>query len=155
MSSTNVWVVGVGTPHGDDRVGWEAAARLRERLTERAKVDAVSDPLALLDGPPCRVWIVIDASRGAGIPGSMHRFEWPDSRFMSGDGVSSHGVGLATALQLADAINRLPPRVVVFAIEGESGEPGAGLSASVAAALPELVDRVVAEANGDSSERGV
>jgi hydrogenase maturation protease len=146
-------VVGLGSPFGDDRAGWEVIARLRGALPVGTCAETTSDPLRVLDGPPgCELLVVIDACRGAGPVGSLHRFEWPDSRLSAGGGVSSHGVSLAAALELAGALGRLPARVVVLAVEGESGEPGAELSRTVELALPDVVARVLAELAGGSAE---
>lgn len=145
-----VRVVGLGTPFGDDRAGWDVVERLRERLPHGTSAEVTSDPLAVLECPSgCELLVVIDACRGADPrPGTLHRFEWPDARLMAEGGVSSHGVGLTAALELAAALGRLPPRVVVFAIEGDAGEvgaPGAGLTPAVESALPDAVARVLAE----------
>ena len=140
------WVVGLGSPVGDDRAGWDAVERLRAALPPGARADTTSDPLVVLDAPPgCGILIVIDACRGAGPPGSVHRFEWPDPRLTADGAASSHGLGLAAALALADALGRLPLRVVVLAVEAEPGEPGAGLTPAVEAALPELTARALVE----------
>jgi CRP/FNR family cyclic AMP-dependent transcriptional regulator len=139
-------VIGLGTPFGDDRVGWEVVTRLRGALPSGVRADATSDPLAVADGPGnCGLLVVIDACRGAGPPGSLHRFEWPDPRLTAAGSVSSHGIGLAAALELAATLGKLPRRVVVYTIEGESAAPSAGLSLAVSAAVAEAVARVLAE----------
>lgn len=150
---SRVWVVGLGTPFGDDQVGWEVVARLRDSLPERVRADGISNPLALAEVPlGCRLLIVIDAGRGAGPPGSLHRFTWPDARLTATRSVSSHGIGLTAALELVTALGRLPPRVVVFAIEGHSTDPGTGLSQVVETAIPEAVARVLAEIATESTD---
>ena len=139
-------VIGLGTSFGDDRAGWEVVVRLQDVLPVGPRAAAASDPLVVLDTlPGDELLIVVDACRGAGPEGSVHRFEWPDPRLTAECGVSSHGVRLTAALELAGRLGRLPPRVVVFAVEGSSAEPGAGLSPAVAVVLPEVVDRVLAE----------
>src|SRR5688572_25080383 len=144
-------LVGLGSPFGDDRAGWEVVARLSDAPLTGTRAETTSDPLRVLDGPAgCELLVVIDACRGAGTPGSFHRFEWPDARLTAAGGVSSHGVGLTAALELAGALGRLPARVVVLAIEGEAAEPGAELSPAVEAALPAVVARVLAEVAGGS-----
>lgn len=146
MSTGVVRLVGLGSDHGDDRVGWEAVARIRDLLPSEVTVTITSDPLAVAEPQSgCRLLVVVDACRGAGEPGSAHRFEWPDPRLNAVGGVSSHGIGLAAALELAKALGALPPRVVVFAVEGEAGDPGAGPSASVAAAVAGIGAMVLAE----------
>jgi hydrogenase maturation protease len=146
-------IIGLGTPFGDDRAAWEVVAHL-DALPPGAYACATSDPLTVVEGPSAtELLIVIDACRGAGPPGSVHRFVWPDPRFTTDCGVSSHGVGLTAALELGRVLGRLPPHVIVFAIEGESAAPGGGLSRAVEAALPEVVVRVRAELADESGER--
>ncbi len=141
-----VRIVGLGSPFGDDRGGWEVVDQLRGALPLGGRAETVSDPLAVLDCPlGCELLVVIDVCRGAGSAGSCHRFVWPDPRLIAGGGVSSHGIGLASALELAAALGQLPPRVIVFAIEGDSAEPGANLSQVIKTAVPEIVSRVLAE----------
>jgi hypothetical protein len=52
---------------------------------------------------------------------------------------------LVAALELGATLGRLPPRVVLFALEGGSAEPGATLSAAAEAAIPNVVARVLVE----------
>jgi hydrogenase maturation protease len=145
MSDHGTQLVGLGSNHGDDRAGWEIVARIRELLPASVTATITSDPLIVADAAGCRLLILIDACRGAGPPGSVHRFEWPDPRLTIGAGVSSHGIGLSAALELAKALGTLPPRVIVFAVEGEFAVPGRSLSNTVAAAIPAVVARVLAE----------
>ena len=59
--------------------------------------------------------------------------------------MSSHGLGLHQAIELARALGQLPGRCVVYAIEGASFEAGAPLSPAVAAGAVEATERVRAE----------
>src|SRR6266545_7286777 len=55
-------VIGLGTPFGDDRAGWEVVARLRNVLPVGTRADATSDPLVVLDTrPEDGLLVVIDA----------------------------------------------------------------------------------------------
>lgn len=140
------WVIGLGSAFGDDRAGWEVVAGLRERLPVGVRCHRAADPLAVLDAPAgCELLLVIDACQGAGPPGTLHRFEWPDARLITVGATSSHGVGLVAALDLAATLGRLPPKVVIHSVEGSLGESGAGLSPAVESAIPEIVSRVLAE----------
>jgi hydrogenase maturation protease len=140
------YVVGIGSPHGDDRFGWEVVSRLLGVLPRGVRAITVSDPLAVADVPPgCKLLVVVDACRGAGSAGSVHCFAWPDPRLAMTPIASSHGIGLASALTIAGALGRLPPRVVVLAVEGESAQPGRGLSAAVGAAVLDVAGRVLEE----------
>jgi len=140
------WVVGLGSNHGDDQAGWKVIAGLLDMNTFGIRLVPTVDPLAIVDVPSnCELLVVVDACRGTGHPGTVDRFVWPDPRLISTDRVSSHGVGLIAALRLAEALGRPPRRVVVFTIETESCEPGDGMSPLVEAAIPKVVELVVAE----------
>jgi len=146
MENCSVWLVGLGSDHGDDRAGWDVIAHLRNSVPDCVRVEAISDPFALATIPPgCELLIVVDGSRGLGLPGSLHQFEWPHPRLIVADGVSSHGLGVVDALQLAEALGRLPRRTIILAIEGEAGQPCEGLSPAVQAVIPDAAVRVMAE----------
>jgi hydrogenase maturation protease len=138
-------IVTVGSPHGDDRIGWELARRLRE---EHPLVDvvALSQPLDLLHHlTGAARLVVVDACRSGAPPGTIHRFTWPDARLHAHPGSSTHGFGIALALDLALALGQPLPEIVLLGIEVEACEPGDEISPSVEAALPELCERALAE----------
>jgi hydrogenase maturation protease len=56
--------------------------------------------------------------------------------------LSTHGFGLAEAIELARALDQLPPRCVVYAVEAGSVVVGAPLSPPVAAAVPAVAARI-------------
>ena len=56
---------------------------------------------------------------------------------------STHALGLAERIELARALHQLPPRVVVFAIEGQRFETGAALSDEVRAVIPKVAGMVL------------
>ena len=58
---------------------------------------------------------------------------------------SSHRMGIADAIRLAAAVDRLPGRLVVFGVEVNDIGFGPGLSPAVAAAIPGVVQAVLAE----------
>jgi hydrogenase maturation protease len=139
-----VRVVALGSPHGDDRAGWEVAERLRQQRPPGVEVAIVTEPLRLVEQlGGCACLVVVDACRSGGVPGTVVRLCWPDDRLAGGARASTHGFGVADALALANALGRLPPRVVLIGIDVGDCEPGAELSAAVQAALPELHRQVL------------
>lgn len=146
MESLDACVFGIGSPHGDDCLGWQVADALRGRVPPGVRVEAVADPFALLEVPAsCRLLVIVDACRGSGEPGTIRRLVWPDLRLDANRLVSSHAWGVCEALLLAERLGRLPPRVVVLTVEASPGWPGTTLSEPVARAIPELVRWVLAE----------
>jgi hydrogenase maturation protease len=134
-------VIGLGNPdRGDDGAGRAVARWLAGRLPPGVEIlergGEAADLLACLEGAAA-VYLV-DASALAGAPGRVRRFDaaaapLPAQSFA----FSTHGLGLAEAVELARALGSLPPRCVVYAIEGRDFAPGAPLSPAVAAAVAE------------------
>lgn len=139
-------VIGLGNPdRGDDAAGREVARRLRETGLLSADILELDGEatalLARLEGASAA--ILVDASISGGPPGMVRRFDVAAGPLPSGAfGVSSHGFGLAEAIELARALGALPPRCIVYAIEGERFDIGAPMSACVWAAIGGLAQRV-------------
>lgn len=133
-----VRVVGVGSPNGDDAVGWDVVRRLQGRLTgvECHCVHGGQQLLDLLDGRGTLV--LIDAVVSGTPPGAIHHLKWPDPRLESLHPGSTHGLRPGEALRLAATLGLLPPHVYVFGIEVADVAPNAGLSPAVAVAAAEL-----------------
>ena len=119
-------VIGIGSRYGDDCAGWLAAARLAAVPGVAAEVIAVRNPIEILDNIiDCQRLIVVDAARSDRLCGQVRRFRWPTVSIEISASHSSHGVGVAYALQLAQQRALLPGEVVVFAIECRES-PSAG-----------------------------
>lgn len=140
-------VAGVGSPHGDDAVAWAVLRRLREHLKTRPDVelyelDGGQRLLDMLDGRG--TLLLVDALAGAE-PGTIHRFDWPDSRVARMRPGSTHNLCPAEALALAATLGTLPPRVVLFGIEADCFDAGAGLSHAAAGTVTRAVYQLLNE----------
>jgi hydrogenase maturation protease len=134
-------IVGVGQRYaGDDGVGRAVVEELHASGIPAKAVDDGAGLLNILMGEHRSV-VVIDAVVGGGNPGAVHvlRREAFDAAFRP---VSSHGVGVLEAIDLA---TRFHPALDVTVV-GISIEPptsiGEGLSAEVAASVTEAARRV-------------
>ncbi len=142
-------VLGVGNrSRGDDGVGPVVAERLSASLPQGVDVaEAPADASAIIGAweGATRV-ILIDACRSDAPAGAIRRID-VGSQTLPADppGCSTHGFGLAAAIDLARALGRLPKSVVIYAIEAETMDHGAPLSPAVAAAADEVAARVAAE----------
>ena len=88
------------------------------------------------------LWLV-DAVSSGGEPGTVHRHdasadELPARLYDT----STHHFGLAEAVELARALDRLPRNVIVYGIEGKSFETGETLSPEVGRAAHEVADAI-------------
>lgn len=149
---TPVRILGVGSPNGDDQVGWLVIDALEQSgVLEQFPAGWVS--LAVLDRPGLNLIhyladaefvILVDALCGGGPPGTIRRMDGtglaPGLR-----GLSTHGFEVAGALALARELGCVPPKLVLYGIEIASAAPGTTVSRSVRAALPKLVQSIAAD----------
>jgi hydrogenase maturation protease len=141
--------IGIGSDYGDDRVGLLIADLLSQRLPTCTTL-SLRSPLAVLDhlGKSKQLHIV-DASKGAGPPGTITRYEWPIAAGIEIRFSGTHDYGLLATLQLAEAMGLLPPKVTIWSIEIADSDLRQGfsqpLSPAVARGAELLVDQVVNE----------
>ena len=135
-----VVVIGLGNDfRRDDGAGPAVVSALRD-LALPPGVD-----LLISDGEPARLieaWtgarlaVVVDAVRAQpSCPGRVHRFVLDRPRTGAGRTASSHGFGLDDAVSLAEALDRMPGRLIVHAIEAADLTQGLGLTPPVAGAV--------------------
>jgi hydrogenase maturation protease len=143
-------LIGIGNSYRrDDGIGPAIAAAISEHdLPGVTVLTSDGEPSRLLDAwSGARLAVVVDAVRGgSGVPGTIHRRSLLDGQAQAQGGLAStHGFGLEEAVELARAMERMPERLVVFAVEAADTGHGPGLSEAVAARLPELTRLVLAE----------
>ncbi len=90
--------------------------------------------------------VLVDAARMGRAPGSFGVFRGGDLFRGYGGHVSPHQAGAADLIAAARLTGGLPERCTLFGVEPGAIDFGLELSAEVAAALPEVVLAVMAEA---------
>jgi hydrogenase maturation protease len=142
-------VIGVGNLYrGDDGAGIVTARKLAaQRLTGGRVAEMNGEGTSLME-----VWkdspsvLLVDAVSSGAVPGTIHRFEAQAGPLPTGlEHRSSHSFGVAEAVEVARALGRLPPRLVIYGIEGSLFTPGQGLSPEVERAVEEVASRLVSE----------
>ena len=149
MTSVRRLVIGVGNPdRGDDGVGHEVVRLLAGRtppdvglLRHGGEATGLLDCLHGADA----AWL-IDAAASGAAPGARRRLD-AAAGALPGDlaALSSHGLGLAQAIELARALGTLPRRCLVYAIEGERFTAGAPLTPAVARAAAVVAEAILRE----------
>ena len=147
-------VIGIGNAdRGDDAVGLLVARRLSTLCSAAVRImEHSGDPTSLLAHlGDAECVILVDACMTGGPPGTISRFDLaaaalPHVAFVC----STHGMGLAEAVELARALGRFPCRCVVYAIDGRNFEIGAALSPEVATAAERVADLIRSELQGTS-----
>lgn len=143
-------VVGIGNEYrSDDGAGLLVARRVRAaglgRVEVREEGGDVGDLLASWSRSDSV--FLVDSVRSDSSPGTIYRFDARAAQLPSifVPHVSSHSVGLAEAVELAQALDELPLRLIVYAIEGADFSSGTRLSAAVQAAIPAVAERLIGE----------
>lgn len=142
-------LLGVGNlDRGDDAAGRIAARLLHDAVPPGIGVvecdGEATSLLTLLTGRD--LVVVVDACQSGQPAGTVRRFDVSTTPLPSASyGVSTHGLGLDAALELARSLGQLPSRCIVYAVEGQDFTTGAGLSPPVAAAVRDVVPALVAE----------
>ena len=144
-----ILVIGIGRmERGDDAAGRLVVRALAGRLPPVIELrEETGEAAHLLECMAGRtVAHLVDACRSGAEPGTIRRFDVSAAPLPRRDfELSTHGLGLVEAIGLARALDQLPRRCLVHAIEGECFDLGAPPSPRVAAAIEELARRLEAE----------
>ncbi|MGD8940635.1 MAG: hydrogenase maturation protease, partial [Gammaproteobacteria bacterium] len=116
-------VVGVGSPYGDDSLGWEVVRQLRlhpkiQQLAVRhVAIQCADRPgidlLNLINHSDTA--LLIDAAVSDFPPGTITRLEDDDIDTVLNN-TSTHDFGVLETIALGKALNQLPQRVIVLGI---------------------------------------
>ena len=151
-STPRVVVIGVGNEmRRDDGAGIAVVERARPLLPPGVEVRTLGgEATALFDAwEGADLAVVVDAVRWDHSPeAGVTRIDvtnQPDSVGDWGAGASSHGLGLAEAVALGRALDRLPLRLILLLIAIAEEGQGAGLSPTVEGYVDDAVALMVAE----------
>jgi hydrogenase maturation protease len=135
-------VIGVGSSHGDDQVGWLLVDAVARTPLPGTRFVVAGCPADLLDCVrECRSLVIVDACQRGDAPGTMTSFTWPwpsESPNIAAPARSTHGMSVSSALALAQRLRILPPDVELLAIEVQACVPGTSLSPALQRRLPQL-----------------
>lgn len=118
-------VIGIGSPFGDDAVGFVAIEKLREEtdlLPPNTELFALDRPgstlIPILE--KSRAIVLIDAMQSGQSPGTVQRLQLIDL-LAEANHPSTHSLGVAETLAIAKALDVLPKKLLIYGIEvGES-----------------------------------
>jgi hydrogenase maturation protease len=144
-----ILIIGLGNDYrGDDAVGRVLARRLQAIADDNIRVlEESGEGVALMESWKGGDFVfLIDAVHSGGAAGTIHRFDAatqpiPGSFFH----YLTHAFSVAEAVELARALNQLPPRLIVYGIEGKNFDSWLGLSPEVEAAAEEVFRMVKEE----------
>ncbi len=135
-------ILGIGSPFGDDQVGWKVVEALKVHMIVHPDIQLMS-----CDRPGIRLIelmrggssiILIDAVKTGQKKGVIHRLEGEDIQALN-TVFSTHDIGIAEALQIGSALNELPKHIVLYGIEIDEVEVDSTLSEPVQRAVGAVV----------------
>ncbi len=153
----DILLIGLGhRDRGDDGVGPTVADEVASRGLSGVDVaNGPRDAAWILDAWRGRQGVVIvDCIRSDRPVGTVHRIDPLHGPFVDSASASTHGLGLASAVELGRVLGDLPRRVALVGIEGGAFELGASMSPEVHAAVPSaasLIEEIVAEWRAESA----
>ena len=142
-------IIGCGNAdRGDDRAGLLVARRLRALGVDAQEHSG--EAAGLLEAwktvPAGQPVIVVDTVVTGSPPGSIFRWDASAAPLsMESLRCSTHGFGVAEAVELARVLGKLPHELLIYGIEGARFEMGAEPSPEVLLAVGDLADRIAQE----------
>ncbi|MDG2220967.1 MAG: hydrogenase maturation protease [Rubripirellula sp.] len=139
-------VIGIGSPHGDDQVGWRVIAHLEQQGQGLAALQTLVDPIDLIEQlEGISRLVIVDGCRSGQEVGMLTRLEADDPRFTEVTGHSTHRISLSETLDLARALGRLPGWVKVFGVEVGQCRPQAAMDPRLEQAVPRIAQEICNE----------
>lgn len=139
-------VIGVGNrDRGDDAIGPVVVDVVRERFDDRYATCVVEGDLSdlSLSWHQDQDVVIVDAMVSGRPAGDVWEFDALEEQLRIDSGLlSSHGVGLAEAIELARILDRLPRSLTIIAIEATTFGQFDELTPEVAGAADRVVDRI-------------
>jgi hydrogenase maturation protease len=141
-----VLVIGVGNPYRhDDGVGPLVVRKLRAQPSADTifREESGEGSSLMAAWQDASAVIMVDAVQSGGKPGTIYRLNAGrkrlPSRFFH---FSTHAFSVAEAVELARALKRLPPLLIIYGVEGRDFESGEGLSPEVAMAVEAVLPKI-------------
>ena len=118
---TPLRLIGIGSPFGDDMLGWQALERLRDELdvfphgAELHTLDRPGSSLIPLleDG---KAVVLIDAMQSGQSPGTVQRLSLSEL-LTQAQTPSTHSLGVAETLAIAEQLQVLPEKLFIYGVE--------------------------------------
>lgn len=146
MDDGKIIVIGIGNEfRGDDAAGLLVVRRLKEKQTAGVEFwEQSGEATALMESmSQADTAILVDAVQSNAEVGTIHHYDASEqsmpAQFLR---CSTHNFSVHDAIEMARVMEKLPPRLMVYGIEGSHFEPGAELSPAVQTAVVEVARRI-------------
>jgi hydrogenase maturation protease len=145
---SKIIIIGIGNPfRGDDGAGPAVIDALLGKLPmeitlskQRGDISELIDCFASYPS----VYIV-DACSSSAAPGTCHRIDGLNEPLPAETQVSTHGMTIRQAITLARTLDKLPSKLIVYAISGNQYHMSNTLSPPVANTIDSVVQNILNE----------
>ncbi len=146
---TELRVLGIGSPFGDDQLGWEVVKLLQQKASLRHYIPHQLH-LTCCDRPGmyllelmrhAKTVFLIDAVITGATIGTLHCFKNEDIKDLSST-LSTHGLGIAEAMQMGAVLQELPKHITLYGAEIEGIQQPFSLSNPIKDAIESLAQRL-------------
>ncbi len=147
---TRALIVGLGSPYGDDQIGWIACEQLKIEIGNLPTVEFVVCDRSAIEWVSkishAKQILFIDAMRSGEKPGTVRKIDLGTDQWNTcPTKLSSHGISIKDAIDVALSLGELPEFISVWGVEMEQCNYESGLSQSVEKALPGLLANIKSE----------
>lgn len=116
-------VLGIGSAHGDDSIGWHVVDQLSQRDIGEDSLRRLTAPMQIIEYLAEADQIhIVDAAKGLPQDEHIRRLEYPHS-LENVETLGTHGFGISETLALAQTIGKPVDHVIIWLAKGESFEP--------------------------------
>ncbi len=141
----DILVIGIGNRfRGDDGIGPAVVDSLRADPPPATICETSGEATELIETwSDAKLVLIVDCISSGAPPGTIHQIE-ANSQTLPPQilQASTHSFGLAEAVELGRALGRLPPRLIVYGIEGRDFGHGQTLSEPVASVVETVAERI-------------
>jgi len=143
---SDIKIIGFGNAlRGDDGVGQAVVEVLEAHAVACEALDG--DGTELMEAwRGYETVFVVDTTLSGAPPGTVVRIDARQTTL--GQGLwrsSSHQFGVAEAVELCRALDELPPKLILYGVEGACFDYGAGLTEDVARSIDDVAARIAGE----------
>ncbi|MHA3771448.1 hydrogenase maturation protease [Verrucomicrobiota bacterium sgz303538] len=145
--SQPVLIIGIGNEYrSDDAVGRLIARRLAGAVNVQIREDDGEGADLIACWATAQTVILIDAVSSGTPPGTIYRLDAASAPLpVEFFRCSTHAFSVAEAVELARALGQLPPRLILYGIEGKNFDAGRQLSPEVADAVDTVARKIQSE----------
>lgn len=145
-------LIGIGSEHGDDCVGWRVIERIEHLGLPGVECFKAQVPIQAVDQlSDADSLHVVDAVKGSN-RSSVTRLSYSDPRdqpLVSQQEVrGTHGIGILEAIRLAEVLGRTVGPVTLWLVAGEQFEPMSGPSRTAEGSIERCVQKLLLEIRG-------